>query len=233
MCGDLLQIDKLNGVDYLIIFSKYYDLIKTLILTYNLEPAGSHGVWGLDDHFHLIYILGASQLVKFNELKVKTDINPNSVFNTSILKNMRSKNLFFNAISFIKKVKKGPFSEHSPMLYDILTTKTWDKITKGMIKMYYGEILSKYPVVQHFYFGNVLFPWIDKVTLKQLPESTPDDEEEEEIDKSEAEIAMHQIYHNRERELIKLANQRGMNKPSTTRLKKGSDITNTKAPWSV
>ena len=40
------------------------------------------------------------------------------------------------------------------MLYDISGIRTgWGKINKGMIKMYNAEVLSKFPVVQHFRFG--------------------------------------------------------------------------------
>ena len=71
----------------------------------------------------------------------------------------RTKNLYFSAIGFIYDVKKGPFWEHSPMLYDISGVRAgWAKINKGMIKMYMAEVLSKFPVVQHFYFGS-LFSW--------------------------------------------------------------------------
>jgi len=37
----------------LLLFPAYLHLCQTLILSYQLEPAGSKGVWGLDDHFHL------------------------------------------------------------------------------------------------------------------------------------------------------------------------------------
>ena len=67
--------------------------------------------------------------------------------------------MYFSAIGFIYDVKKGPFWEHSPMLYDISGIRAgWGKINKGMIKMYMAEVLSKFPVVQHFYFGS-LFSW--------------------------------------------------------------------------
>lgn len=63
----LLSLEELTGSDILTIFAKYYDLTRRLILVYSLEPAGSHGVWGLDDHYHLIYIL-----VQHNSMGTKT-----------------------------------------------------------------------------------------------------------------------------------------------------------------
>jgi len=43
----------------------------------------------------------------------------------------RKKNLYFGAIGFIYDVKKGPFWEHSPMLFDISGVRAgWAKINK-------------------------------------------------------------------------------------------------------
>ena len=67
--------------------------------------------------------------------------------------------MYFSAVGFIYDVKRGPFWEHSPMLYDISGIRAgWGKINKGMLKMYNAEVLSKFPVVQHFPFGS-LFSW--------------------------------------------------------------------------
>lgn len=47
----------------LFIFQRYFNLCKSLQRIFNLEPAGSKGVYGLDDFFHIVYILGSAQLL--------------------------------------------------------------------------------------------------------------------------------------------------------------------------
>lgn len=142
----------------------YLSLIRRLILTYTLEPAGSHGVWGLDDHSFIPYIFGSAQYGPAISPSDQTPIegsrpdapDPADVAKTAAVKRQRHQNMYFDAIGFIHDVKKGPFWEHSPMLYDISGIRTgWGKINKGMIKMYNAEVLSKFPVVQHFPFGSL------------------------------------------------------------------------------
>lgn len=83
----------------------------------------------------------------------------------------RRRNMYFAAIGFIYDVKTGPFWEHSPILFDISGIKSgWGKVNKGMIKMYNAEVLSKFPVVQHFYFGS-LFSWDKDPAAAEVPAS--------------------------------------------------------------
>jgi serine/threonine-protein phosphatase 2A activator len=44
------------------LFLCYLNLCWRLQDVYKLEPAGSHGVWGLDDYSFLGYVFGSSQL---------------------------------------------------------------------------------------------------------------------------------------------------------------------------
>lgn len=57
----ILNIFRIGAVTR--IFSRYMDLVRKLQITYRMEPAGSHGVWSLDDFQFIPFILGSSQFV--------------------------------------------------------------------------------------------------------------------------------------------------------------------------
>ncbi|SAM09616.1 hypothetical protein [Absidia glauca] len=156
LCG-LTMLDYFVPDDYpaivLSIFTRYLELVRKIQQTYTLEPAGSHGVWGLDDHQFLPYVWGSAQLIDHPKLK------PSSITNKEMVDAMAENYMYFRCIQYINQVKRGPFHEHSPMLYDISGLLRWNKVNTGMAKMYEAEVLKKVPVIQHFPFGN-LFPFV-------------------------------------------------------------------------
>ncbi|KAH7869396.1 uncharacterized protein C8R40DRAFT_1163575 [Lentinula edodes] len=99
---------------------------------YRLEPAGSHGVWGVDDSHFLDYIFGSGQL------------QVSAVFHPPL----PPTNLYFMSIMRIHEVKQGPFHEHSSQLHSIaLGVPNWGKVNSGLFKMYEAEVLGKGVVV--------------------------------------------------------------------------------------
>lgn len=136
----------------LTILPQYLTLTRALQSTYNLEPAGSHGVWGLDDFAFLPYLFGAAQLVG-------SSISPAAVCSHPIPPALADDYLYFDAVAEIYRVKGPGLSTHSPMLYDVSgAVGGWTKVAGGMVKMYRAEVWGKRVVVQHLGFGR-LFEW--------------------------------------------------------------------------
>jgi serine/threonine-protein phosphatase 2A activator len=132
------------------VFLAYMSLMRKLQTTYTLEPAGSKGVWAIDDYHFLVFYFGSSQL------RGHTEIVPSSVRAATIYNTFDQDYMYLGAIKWINKVKTGPFFEHSPTLDSVANVIHWEKVNQGMMKMYKGEVLGKFPVMQHFKFGSLL-----------------------------------------------------------------------------
>jgi len=133
-----------------IVFKEYLDTVRKIQRVYCLEPAGTRGVWGLDDYQILSFLWGSSQLVD------QRTIQPSSIQQMDILEEYYETYMYIGCIKFIRDMKLGPFHETSPMLHDISGVESWQKINGGMIKLYMGELLSKRQVMQHFLIGSMI-----------------------------------------------------------------------------
>jgi serine/threonine-protein phosphatase 2A activator len=182
-------------------FAAYLALMRKVQTAYWLEPAGSHGVWGLDDYQFLPFIWGSAQLAGHPMIK------PKSIHNKDVLEMYDSEYLYLGCVAFVKRVKKGPLAETSPIINDVSGVPSWLKVGRpargrpggrqqlqrrtrraagqarsavaaacasgwweapdpatnpptqvnsGMVKMYQVEVLSKFPIMQHFLFGGLL-----------------------------------------------------------------------------
>ncbi|KAK7095461.1 serine/threonine-protein phosphatase 2A activator-like [Littorina saxatilis] len=132
------------------IFNRYIQVARKLQETYRMEPAGSHGVWSLDDYQFLPFLWGSAQLLNNKRILPKSFVKPD------IYVTFAKDYLFLAAVNFINTVKTGPFAEHSNQLWNVSGVANWGKVNTGLIKMYKAEVLCKFPVVQHFLFGSLL-----------------------------------------------------------------------------
>ncbi|KAF7407297.1 hypothetical protein HZH68_002040 [Vespula germanica] len=132
------------------VFNRYLLLVRRLQITYRMEPAGSHGVWSLDDYQFVPFIWGSSQLIGHPR------IEPRHFIDQDVIELHAKQYMFLGCIEFISKVKIGPFAEHSNQLWNVSAVDSWAKVNNGLIRMYKVEVLSKFPVIQHVLFGSLL-----------------------------------------------------------------------------
>lgn len=146
------------------VFPLYLLVVWRLQDRYGLEPAGSHGVWGLDDFQFLPYVIGAAQLRTQSTLRpaeirtasshsgilkdqLHSQKDPAKLISTrlslpsSLLTPPSDSegqvvlpNLYLSSLLRINTLKRGPFHEHSPLLNDISTT------VPNWVKVYGGMI---------------------------------------------------------------------------------------------
>ncbi|TYJ51490.1 serine/threonine-protein phosphatase 2A activator 1 [Cryptococcus floricola] len=137
------------------VFTRYLELTTLLQKTYKLEPAGSHGVWGLDDYCFLPYLFGSAQLLGSSttpseSLSLAQSHHPStpSAPPTPIT------DLFTLSLHHLTLFKSGAaFSEHSPLLFSLCQMPNWIKPHGGLRKMFLGEVVGKRVVVQGVWVG--------------------------------------------------------------------------------
>lgn len=135
-----------------ILFKRYIQLIYRLLNDYKLEPAGSKGVYGLDDYFFLIFLFSSAELID-NKKSIEPVLLQKE---KSIIEELAKEYSFFEVCYYNLQSKKGELSANSPILYQISNVTKWEKIANGLVKMWEDQLLKSFVVCQHINFGDIL-----------------------------------------------------------------------------
>lgn len=142
------------GWDILALFAhKYLRMCRNVQKKFRLEPAGSRGVYNMDDFQFLPFLFGAAQLIDVKYVSLK------NFYDYEQVDMWKSDFIFFEAIDYILKNKRGPFNEHSYTLWGFTSLGSWSNIFRRIKVKFNEEVLSPYPIVQHLLFGEYILRW--------------------------------------------------------------------------
>nr|CAG8478672.1 11251_t:CDS:2 [Entrophospora candida] len=111
--GNRNRLDYGTGHEANFIAWLYIEVMRNLQITYWLEPAGSHGVWGLDDYHFLPFMFGSAQLFDHKHIK------PKSIHDVDVVNEYSKDYMYLACVKFINSVKTASLKWNSPMLDDI------------------------------------------------------------------------------------------------------------------
>lgn len=134
---------------------RYLRLCRKIQTKFRLEPAGSRGVYNMDDFQFLPFLFGAAQLSGIKYIATSDFYQPDQV------DMFKDDYILFEAVDFILNNKRGPFNEHSYTLWGFTNLGSWDNIYRRIRLKFTDDILGPFPIVQHFLFGKYILRWND------------------------------------------------------------------------
>ncbi|NXD24732.1 PTPA phosphatase, partial [Spelaeornis formosus] len=143
----VLRVDDQMAIVFKV-FNRYLEVMRKLQKTYRMEPAGSQGVWGLDDFQFLPFIWGSSQLIDHPSLE------PRHFVDEKVVNENHKDFMFLECILFITEVRNGRFVPQGRSLH--IRYLALAVVFSSSFACLFALCLEKFPVIQHFKFGSLL-----------------------------------------------------------------------------
>lgn len=143
-----------HGSDIHSLFAhRYLRLCRRVQAKFRLEPAGSRGVYNMDDFQFLPFLFGSAQL------SGKKYVNVDNFYQPEEVEQYKNDYILFEAVDFILNNKRGPFNEHSYTLWGFTNLGSWSNIFRKIRMKFIDEVLRPLPIIQHFLFGEYILRW--------------------------------------------------------------------------
>lgn len=145
----IVNDDDLQDI-FFCLFWEYWNCFISIQNKFHLPPAGSSGSWGIDDFVILPFVFGSSQLIGNNI------ITPKNVLDKDVSTKYKDTYSYCKWIAYLYDSKKGNLEINSNILWSLSRISDFQKINKGMVNLFYGEVMNKYVIFQHLKFGELL-----------------------------------------------------------------------------
>ena len=133
-------------------FAEYVRTCRIVQRCFGLEPAGSKGVWALDDYQLLPFLFGCSQLA--DEVHGFGDEDTGLL--TVNASSLSGRSMFYECLAFVdESTGNTPLDVAAPILFN-LTMQPWRTNARRLLRLFDEEVLGQKPVVQHMLFGELL-----------------------------------------------------------------------------
>lgn len=126
--GEDSKTAKLETYEALSVIKQYFNTVRGYIKKFNIEAAGSHGCWSIDDYLLLPYLFGSSEMIR--------EVCPPGLTGNGLF-------------------GQASIGNPSPVLKG-LTRHSWAEVNVYLIKTYDKEVLGRNVVTQHFIYSTYL-----------------------------------------------------------------------------
>lgn len=142
------------------IFAEYVRTCRIVQKCFGLEPAGSLGVWALDDYQMLPFVFGSAQRCRRegsqdNSPAAWADEETGDVAAGAL--DDAASCMFLEAVDFVKACTAhapAPLVTVAPILFNT-SMNPWHVINRRVLRLWDEEVLGRKPVVQHLLFGEI------------------------------------------------------------------------------
>jgi len=146
-------------------FAEYVRTCRVAQQCFGLEPAGSLGVWAMDDYQFLPFVFGSAQKCRRGDDATTTRDGAEAAWGDEETGDVADgaldnagENMFLEAVAFVKKCTAhapAPLVTVAPVLFNT-SANPWHVTNRRVLRLWDEEVLGRRPVVQHLLFGEVL-----------------------------------------------------------------------------
>ncbi|KAH8418991.1 hypothetical protein KR222_011863, partial [Zaprionus bogoriensis] len=135
----------------LLLYQRYLDLVRRIILFYRLAPQQSQDEHIIDERNVLPYLWGSAQLC------LDAPFAPPQWNQPQVMTDHRKNYMLLSSLQFLQKTKEGrSLGVHSYQLWCILSLSNWPDAYSGLMRTYLKSILNDFYITQDLIFSEIM-----------------------------------------------------------------------------